>query len=1029
MLKGPKHFNSVLKSTILLGVLIFTSGFCDVLLAQKMNVPVYWKANRFGQNHGLLQLNVKAMELDNLGYLWVGTEDGLHRFNGYEFKAFVHNPSDSSSLIDDHIRGLLWNNRILWIATSAGGIASFVPSLNRFDTPNLDTTLNSFNTSFKVFTNSDSTLLLSVHNHFIIYNVSDGTRSVYKLPISGKSSYVTDVLPISPNKCWLATTASGLLEFDMQTLEVKQLQFLDSLFINCMYRFKNKIYIGTETGMVAFNLDTDSVEATNFQYPTNCFYEQSPDGVLIGTDNGMFLFQLPSDEITPIILDVDDNRVYESLDINQILGDKKGNLWIGTEGDGLLYYNVYQKKFNTVKVNLTKYPLTADISTFQILKETESSLLLGTKLGVVRYNTQKQGFSLFPLTKNMLIYTLKRDNVGTIWAGGFTSGLLKYDDQNDRFQKIIPQGETFADEDIIEILPVDSRTLWIATWSGGMYRFDTQTIKLHALLPGGKTINRARTSFIDSKGNSWLGTDEGAYRISTDKKLTRFHSKSEPKISSDRVFAINEDSQGNIWLGTNVGLTKLDFTNNTSSLYYKQKGLPNDFIYSVLIDDDDKVWVSTNSGISVLNSETKNFKNYTSSDGLQHNEFNGKAGYMDENGLFYFGGISGVNIFDPNQIAENPNLPEVHIESVELFNHEIDANMLFLDKLRFKSRENVLTFNFAALNFLNPEKCIYAYKMEGFDADWRHDTKQRSTTYTNLDPGEYTFVVKATNDAGVWNPQPASVHITIVPPLYQKTWFRVIFIVVFLLSGFLYYLYQTQKLKRDKLKLERIVAHRTRQVQQKNKKLQKAFIEAERQRDNISFLMKELRHRVKNNLQIVSSLLNLQSNSLENESAKQALKMARTRIIAISQVENKITGEGENTDLGQFIKEISEKTTQVLSVEEKLKYNLLTEVETVQLKNVNTTLIGLILNELITNAAKYAFDRYNPKNTLKVGCIISGSNWILTVNDNGKGYHPKRARKNSLGLKLVNDMVQQLGGTITVKNNRGTKNTIIIPIT
>ena len=165
---------------------------------------------------------------------------------------------------------------------------------------------------------------------------------------------------------------------------------------------------------------------------------------------------------------------------------------------------------------------------------------------------------------------------------------------------------------------------------------------------------------------------------------------------------------------------------------------------------------------------------------MQNNEFNGKAGYEDETGNFYFGGISGTNIFDPDNIIENPFIPETYIESVELFNKPLLENVLFKDDLEFKSNQNVLTFNFSAINYLNPEKCNYTYIMEGFDSEWRPITKNRSATYTNLDPGKYIFKVKASNDVGIWNEVPKALSITIIPPWYNTQSFKIAFILFFL---------------------------------------------------------------------------------------------------------------------------------------------------------------------------------------------------------------------------------------------------------
>ena len=319
--------------------------------------------------------------------------------------------------------------------------------------------------------------------------------------------------------------------------------------------------------------------------------------------------------------------------------------------------------------------------------------------------------------------------------------------------------------------------------------------------------------------------------------------------------------------------------------------------------------------------------------------------------------------------------------------------------------------------------------MEGFDTEWRPITKNRSTTYTNLNPGNYTFKVKSSNDAGVWNASPKSMKIIIIPPWYQTTLFRVSFLIFFLLSGVLFYFYKTFKLKKDKQKLESIITQRTHEVLDKNKALKFAYNEAKNQKESIKFLMKELTHRVKNNLQIISSLLNIQANTLESKSAIDALKMAKSRILAISHIENKITIEKDTIFIDEFIKELSSSVISGLADEKSLKFNVVYDLPRVPIKNINTTMIGLIINELITNTTKYAFDVFKPENELKIVCKVSQDLMEIAISDNGKGYSgDKGLSSKSLGIELVREMVEQLNGSVIVNSIDGVENIIKFPI-
>lgn len=1010
-------------------VLIYFSLFVNCLSSQTIKPIDTIHVNYIGQEHGLLQLNVKDMALDELGYLWAGTEDGLHRFNGYEFKTYIHNPLDSTSIKDDHVRGLLFTKDTLWIATNSNGISGFVPSENRFfsliKNENID-----LNISYKLMRLSGNFILFSVKNNLILFNRYTKRSKIIKLPETTKESYISAILNIDNDKYWLAST-TGVIEFNINNLNLKKTTVLDGEIINCFFKYDNSIYIGTEKGLFIYNILNQQVRKTPLTFSINCFNKLGGNQFYIGTDNGFFLCDILQESITPFVLKMKDNKLQEKIDINQIISDEKGNLWIGSDGEGLFHYNSFQKKFNTLKFSLKEYPLMNNISSFQFLKGKDSTLWIGTKYGIVKYFHKNNHFELYKTEGRPLIYAITKDKNNNIWAGGFTTGLLKYNTTTDSFKKISSTKNTLPDNDIVDIITINDNTLWVSTWAGGIHKFNIKNEQFEEVLINGERINRARTSLIDSKGNIWLGTDQGVYKITKTGSIQNYNEEgySDQKLSGNRVFNLKEDFNGNIWVGTNSGLTKLDVEHNKTTLFYKQKGLPNDFIYTVLIAKNNDIWVSTNLGISVLNTKTNTFKNFTTSDGLQNNEFNGKAGYKDEFENFYFGGISGINIFKANEIKENPNVPNIYIESVDLFNTPLQKNELYKDLLSFKSHENVITFNFSALNYLNPEKCSYTYKMEGFDSDWRPITTNRSTTYTNLNPGTHTFKVKASNDVGIWNDVPDTMDIVIIPPWYQTTLFRFIFIVLFLLSGISFYFYKTTNLKKDKLKLEEMITQRTQDVLDKNEALKLAYNESEKQQGSIRFLMRELTHRVKNNLQIISSLLNIQANTMGNKAAINAIKMAKNRILAIAHIESKMTTDKETIKIGEFIKDLSQSIINTLSDDEKLKFTIIYDLTDVYIKNINTTLIGLILNELITNTTKYAFDDFKPENKLTISCKIHETFLKLIISDNGKGYSQKKdVLSKSLGVELVAEMVKQLNATIIIKSTKGTQNIIEIPI-
>ncbi|PSG88593.1 ligand-binding sensor domain-containing protein [Aurantibacter aestuarii] len=1002
--------------------LLFTVQLC---VSQNIKELDTLTVNILGQKEGLLQLNVKGLALDDLGYLWAGTEDGLHRFNSYKFKPYLHNPSDSLSIKDDHIRDLLFTNDTLWIATNTKGINGYIPSKKSFFNLKVDIDNEKLQRAYKIFSINKTYLLFGAQDHFIIFNRKRNTHQTFKLPVFDVENSVNGIYLENSNNILLATNF-GVLNFNLTQNKLTSNASFNKEIYNCATQLKNNIFFGTESGFYIKNNNDNSSRFYTLKAKVKAFHKLDDKVLLIGTSNGVYSYNVATQNIKKVLFKTQEDILFNKISVESFLDDNKGNLWIGTEGEGLLHFNEFQEKFKTLRLVLDGYSSSNKISSFQFLKDNPESLYIGASSDLLKYNPINKSFKQYNLMGEPLIYTIAKDYNGTIWAGGFTSGLLKHNRKTDTFEEMISTSDKLSDRDVIEILPINKNELLVATWSGGLYRYLIQENKFISFLLNGLSVNRARCSYKDSKSNIWLGTDDGVFKIQPDGSIKTYTENTKHfNLSSNRIFSITEDLSGAIWFGTSVGLTKLTKTETT--LFYKQKGLPNDFIYSILVDQNNQLWVSTNFGLSVFNQESNNFTNYTKNDGLQNNEFNGKAGYKDKNGLFYFGGVDGVNIFDPTSIIKNPHAPKVYIEQVDLFNEPIEKNILFLNDLSFKSNENVISFNYSALNFMNPEKVNYSYRLIGFDKDWRSVTKDKSTTYTNLDPGEYEFQIKATNDNGIWSKHIDKLSLTIIPPWYQTVWFKITLVLAILSTLLFIYFLKTRQLKSDKLKLELIVKERTREISKKQDALELAYSESESQKENIKFLMRELRHRVKNNLQIISSLLNIQSYHLKDETAKNALKVAKNRILTISHLEDKIAVNHEKVNIKLFTEELCENIMATLSDENNINFNMVYNCANVEMEGLNTTLFGLIINEIITNTVKHAFPKYKEDNFLKINIYNHKNHIELVTEDNGVGYNTSKINDDSLGLDLIHDMVSQLNGKIITKSNRGVTHHVTVP--
>lgn len=1007
-----------MKERIILWLGIVAHGF--VAQAQTDTLQI----NYIGQEQGVTQLNIQEIVQDDLDYLWFSTEDGLHRFNGKQLKVFEDNPLDSLSIPGDHNRGLLIVDDTLWIASNSNGFFGLDLRTETFFTPfeRLSDVI-----SYHVFQLDEDHLLFSSANVFNIYNRKTKQLKEIALPHDPTENYVKAMAKLGDGRYVLATQSSGLLTFDLNTMKVTNQQNLDESAHHAVLLVDDQLYVGTELGLYAMRPFGKKAAKVIEGEIVNCLYLGENGDLLVGTDSGLITYNRLSQSFVFQVFKDQSGKVYAPLEVSAIYGDEKGNLWIGTAGEGLHYYNKYQKKFNSIAVKLDGYTKDTRLSTFQFLPDVDSTLWLGTTDDILKYDFKTRQFRAYNnLPTKPLIYTLERDLNGDIWCGGFDgTGLLKYNSLQDKFEKAIVANKAANDKTVIDIRPLTKDKMLVSTWASGMYAYDLTSQRLDEFLVNGEMINRVRTSFIDSRQNLWLGSDQGAYRIeqlgSGAVQVFTDQLPDSLAINGNRIFAINEDASGNIWLGTSTGLTQIQPDTWRSQRYYRQEGFPNDFVYSVLIDPKGKVWMGTNKGISVLDPMTGQFVNYSEKDGLQNDEFNGKAAFQDGYGNFYFGGVNGINVFDPLDIKTNPFQPQVHLESIELFNEEIDVNALYTDSYEFHSNENVLTFCYAANNFLNPSKVNYSFYMDGFDKDWRPATKGQKITYTNLPSGTYTFRIKATNDNGNWGSNERSVSLTIIPPWYERIWFRVSVAIVLILSVVGFVINKSNTYKRNQIRLERTVQERTND-------LQLALSKSNAQQDSIKFLMREMKHRVKNNLQIISSLLSLQAMQINNKEVEHTLQVAKNRILTISYLENIMDSESEHVQVDVFTRDLCDNVLKLIAIDETPNFEVKYDLQPASVTHFNITYYGLMINELITNTSKYAFDAYDEKNELLISCKIEGDLLVLKIADNGKGYQTDKIKANSIGLDLVRDMVKQMNGDMQVENLNGTKNIIRIPL-
>jgi len=544
--------------------------------------------------------------------------------------------------------------------------------------------------------------------------------------------------------------------------------------------------------------------------------------------------------------------------INCIYRDHTGSMWIGTI-TGLNKYSPGKSKFNRYYSSSVKPNTLNCNNTLCFAEGKNGAIWIGTDGGGLNKLDRKSGkFASFvfeadspnALSANAVI-SICEDHERTLWMGTFNGGLARMKDGN--FKTYLPNlsdNNSISNRNIWYVFEDSKQNLWVATLNSGLELFDRKTERFsHFTNIAGDSTSLCNNSinglYEDSNHNLYITTylgvsilDLNAYNFSkpTDLKFRNLrHVDNKNSISSNNVYCVREDLEGNLWFGTvSSGIDKLDVTTGKITNYSTTNGLPGNSITSILVDRENNLWLATDKGLAKFNPKTKAVIVFDPKDGLQNMSLKSWA-LKTKDGEMFFGGADGFNSFYPDRIKsnQNKNIPPVVIIGLKIFNSPVEIDEQFNQrillpnainetvKLELSHSENFFTFEFIALDYTTPEKNRYAYMMDGFDRDWVQCGTKREANYTNLDPGEYTFRVKASNNDGVWNEKGTSIKVIILPQWWATWWFRLIIgvITVIILTS-IYYL-RMRQFKNQKILLKKLVAQKTYELQNMNSKLVK----------------------------------------------------------------------------------------------------------------------------------------------------------------------------------------------------------------
>lgn len=828
---------------------------------------------------GLSQSGVRAILQDKTGFMWFGTQDGLNRYDGYQFTVYRNQPGNPNTLSNNYITALCEDKAgNIWIGTRGGGLNKFDPVLQKYtvyrhNPQSPDSTNN-------VGGNNISVILLDQTNNLWIgtkdgglthYNVDEDRFTIYRPEKNNPNSLsgldVTAIFQDKDGKLWIGTQNAGLNKFDPIKKEFTLFQHQEnnpnSLSKNSVWSIyqddQEMLWIGTyEGGLNKLDLKTntfttylaDPNNPNSISHNTISVIRADRRGVLwIGTYGGG-LCRYDTKTFTSYIPDPNSTTSLSAKVVYSIYEDRTGNIWIGTYNGGINKYNPNIKPFTTYRNNPNN-PNSLSYNDVQaIYQDSKGFLWIGTYGGGLNcYDPGKKNFTTYrynATTKNALtndqIRAISGDKAGNIWIGTFGGGLNRYNPETKSFTAYHnnPKLPNSLSQDFIWSTYVDSEgTLWIGTRDNGLNRYNPQTDDFTVYRHNDKLSNSLSHNWIykiyqDSSNFMWIGTYGGGLNKFDPKTETFTTYRNNPdknnSLSSNLVLSIYQDKEGTLWIGTASGLNKFEPQTQTFQVIREKDGLPNDTIYGILEDDNNNLWLSTNNGICKFNPKTRKFRKYDLSDGLQSNEFNA-ACYKSKNGEMFFGGINGLNRFFPDKIVDNPNIPSIVITEFKIF----DKPFPIAEKktLSLSYHENFFSFEFAALDYSAPEKNQYAYQMEGVSKAWVYSGHRRYVSYTNLDAGEYTFKVKGSNNDGIWNENATTIKITIIPPIWKTWWAYLLYIVLIVGSSISIVQYRLLVLKRQNALLEAKVSERTQELSDRNQALIDSEVKIKLQADEL----------------------------------------------------------------------------------------------------------------------------------------------------------------------------------------------------
>lgn len=1034
-------------------------SFCLFLL---INIPFSWgqqipmEFRHLDKKTGLDQPFPYSIIQDKQGFIWIGGENGLWRYSGSEFKHFHHSITDSNSLAYDFVWTLFEDIKgNIWAGTYGGGLSKYNPKLDQFTNythKKDDSTTISNNQVRGIEEDHEGNIWLGTNNGLNKLNPSTGTFKKYGIE-QGLADLTVRTIKQSKDKQKLFIgTGKGVNIYDLKN---EQFQLIGEstesknglrypYIYDLMETDDQKLWVATGGGVDVIDLSSFEIDYIPNE-PANgkglshgvCFsiYEnpQNPGKIWFGTLNGLNFYDRTEKKFYQVnshqknVDNIGGNSIYN------VFEDQIGGVWASVNNGGVYYSHPAFNKFqyeaflpNSTDKYLNRYT--------SYVRHSEDEILITSYSGLIVWNEKSNSHQLFKLNdgdpavvNRMTQITQWNENeyLISVW-GNF---IYHWDHQ---LKKLTPLNYDIEDSNLkfnLRIFVDYKRRIWLGNSLNGLYRYDLKTEKLTSHSVSDLTnIENSGDEYIkyiseDNKNRVWVGTADGLHLWNEkENRFLKFEaSDKEGCLSNGNINHISNSANNGLWISTEVGLNHFNFSDSSFTRYFKKDGLPSNVISGALQDENGNVWVSTTSGLAKMNGENK-FSRYDQNDGLREEYFIFGSAFKDVNGKLYFGTSREFIHFNPESINYNNNTPIPYFDELIVNNESINLrkrpdilnrSLSQVSNITLKPDDYLVNINYDALNLINGHKNKYSVMVKGLEDNWRALSSKKSVTLSKLPPGEYTLQLKAVNDENIWSKEEASLGITVLPYWYESIWFRTLLSITIIVVIGLILKWRFNQIKKINKKLEQLVSNRTEEVLAQKEEIESQNEKLYFRNERIELLLRELNHRIKNNLQLISSILNLHSRSTENADAKMALTEGKLRMQALSLLHQKLYMTEKYTEVNckDYIKELLE----YLSIAFKsnysdVKFNL--DIDDFKLNLDQAVPLGLILNELITNSLKHS-----GKDELRIDLTAKKEkeNIRITLKDNGKGISQEQfENSSSFGISIIKSLVDQINGKLSV---------------